>query len=67
MRTKGKPSNELGHTSQATYFIARDRKIWSLSCTRVKMGKKFINLTSLNQHYVMGGNQLWVNWMNGEK
>ena len=49
LRTKGKPSSELGHTNQATYFIARDRKTWSLSCTGVKMGKMIFNLTGLNQ------------------
>ena len=24
LRTKGKPSSELGHTDQATYFISKD-------------------------------------------
>ena len=43
LRVKGKPSGEIGHTDQATYFIARDKKTWSPSCTGVKVGKMIFN------------------------
>ena len=49
MRTKGELSCEPNHTSQATYFIARDTTTWSLSYIEVTLGKgSSISQVSIN-------------------
>ena len=49
MRTKGELPYEPNHTSQATYFIARDTTTWSLSYIEVTLGKgSSISQVSIN-------------------